>query len=175
MSSTAPNIVGGRARSGRNTQARTNPQGTLVPVSFAKQTKSQEERLYSRFRELDPEAVRVTRYRNGSIEEEVCIKTSGAIKWITTMAAEIELSQLKEKKIIQIAIMRAPVRLGKVLASEEEYHAIPSREQDILRMSQRIYNSFRASQEAIRQAQARPGREEGNSLPKAGPPGPAQQ
>jgi hypothetical protein len=113
----------------------------MVPVSFAKQTKSQEERLYSRFRELNPDAVRVTRYRNGTIMEEVLLLQGDHPQWITAVVAEGLLSQHNRQKSIERNIARALLRLGRVI-NEEEYQALPENELNLLQMSQKEFNSF---------------------------------
>lgn len=166
MNPSASRIAGGRTRVG-NTPTRAGLPGPMVPVSFAKQTKSLEERLYSRFRELDPDAVRVTRHRNGTVEEEVLLGPSNG-QWISAVQAEKLLSQHKEQKSLERAIMRSPIRLGKSI-TKENYQTLSDADKDILRMSQRDYNSFRALQGAIEgTAQTVPNGEEG-TIPPAKP------
>jgi hypothetical protein len=108
----------------------------------------------------------VTRYRNGSIDEEILLARESQPQWIKAVAAEELLSQLRENKSLQIAIMRAPVRLGRLI-TEEEYHGLATRDKDILQMSQRIYNSFRAFQEVAGKVKTHPDGGEGNSSAKA--------
>lgn len=119
--------------------------GPLVPVSFAKQTKSLEERLYARFKELDPEAVRVTRYRGASIQEEILLKNAndGIPTWYSNVEAEKLLSEARAKSALMRAIMRAPARLKKTLSSVAEFNALTDEERRWLLMTQKEWNSFR--------------------------------
>jgi len=147
----------------------------MVPVSFAKQTKSLEERLYLRFRDLNPDAVRVTRFKSGTIKEEIlfeCLiidKTQiidgmNTIKldkpvvtqdgWITSEIAESILAIQNRKITVRRDLMRAPARLGLTLVTESELQALSELDKLKLRMSQKEYNSFRAKEEEASQQAA---------------------
>lgn len=141
-----PRRIGGRGGGSFAPPAR-QPMPT-VPISLAKQAKSSEERLYSRFRELQPIAVRVTRYQNGSIVEEVLLNKpdkSGDAQWITTVQAETILRLQQAASALTRARLRAPVRLGRELPSDQSIQDLPDLEQRILFMSQKEWNnhSFR--------------------------------
>jgi hypothetical protein len=140
-------FVGGRGL-GRNTNQARQPMPT-VPISLAKQDKSLEERLYSRFRELKPEAVRVTRFKNGSILEEVLLENNP--KWFTAVEMEPVLSFQIANSAIERAKARALVRLGRVVPTDQAYQSLTEHERKILLMSQKEWNSFRASQEIGKQ------------------------
>lgn len=146
---------------------RQSSQGPMVPVSFAKQSKSREERLYSRFSELNPDAVRVTRYPNGTVEEEVKIFSVDKVQWITAVAAEELLRKKQASKALERNIMRAPVRLGRVL-NFESYQKLSDEDRAILEMTQTAYNSFRAYQKAQGWVETRPIGETRKAVPKAG-------
>jgi hypothetical protein len=143
---TAPRQTRGQLR-GIIPSGRVNTQGPMVPVSFAKQTKSLEERLYSRFQELNPDAVRVTRYRGGTLQEELLLDAAndGNITWISSVTAEKLLYEAKLASAIKRAIMRAPVRLNIVL-SDQDYQKLSDVDKEKLHMSQKDWNSFRGLQ-----------------------------
>lgn len=134
---------------GKPSRARPSTSGTLVPVSFAKQEKSLEQKLFVRFKDLNPEAVRVTRYRNGSIQEEILLDdpaNPGQVKWIDCFTGEALLNARQKEQLLQRAIMRAPVRLSRVI-SQAEYQTLSDNDKSILLMSQKEYNLlfFRSS------------------------------
>jgi hypothetical protein len=125
-------------------------QGPMVPVSFAKQEKSQDLRLYSRFQELNPVAVRVTRYAGGSTVEEILHDPDGSgQRWIDSVMAEKILYQIKAKARLLTLLARAPLRLKKKLGSAEEFEALPQEEKNILSMSQKDWNLFRDPDKGI--------------------------
>jgi len=147
--STNPRSFGGRGV-GRNTNP-ARQQMPTVPISLAKQVKSHEERLYSRFKDLDPEAVRVTRFRSGSLLEEILLKDPnnlGMTHWITSVDAETQLNLFRANAALERAKLRAPVRLGISILDDQTYQALPDTSKRLLLMSQKEYNSFRASQGA---------------------------
>jgi hypothetical protein len=119
----------------------------MVPISFAKQAKPPEERLYSRFKELEPDAVRVTRYKGGSILEEIMLQKPDktGTHWITSVQAEELLSSRMAEIALERARMRGPNRLKKEIPSDAIYQTLSDNEKKILLMSQKEYNSFRAS------------------------------
>jgi len=160
---------------GRGRGAVTSParqQMPMVPISLAKQGKPPEERLYSRFKELEPDAVRVTRYKSGSILEEVLLQKpdKSGTQWYSTVHAEEMLSSRKAEIAKERARMRAPTRLGKYL-DDKEYQALPDSEKRILLMTQKEYNSFRASKGAQGTFQVPDAANAASDAANAAPPG----
>jgi hypothetical protein len=111
----------------------------------------------------------VTRFENGTILEEVSLGDSGStgqLHWESSVDMEKKLSKHKAKEAMKRARMRCPVRLGIDIPTEEGYMNLSENEKDILLMSQREYNLFRASQGAQKrdkpwgQAQASPKEQE---------------
>jgi hypothetical protein len=160
MNNPKPKSGGGRAQV--RAPIATRNQVPMVPVSMAKQSKSLEERLYVRFKELDPDAVRVTRFRNGTVIEEVFLNDSNGVgHWVSSVKAEEALSYKRHLDQIFRAVLRAKVRLGRVI-TEDEFHKLSKEDKRILLMSQKEYNSFRALQGG-----------KGPQGPQTGPGGPA--
>jgi hypothetical protein len=127
----------GIAGAGRN---RSRPQIPMVPISFAKQAKPREEALEARFRDLSPDAVRITRHKDGTIEEEVLF--NGA--WLTAVQAGVHLASKKAEIAFQRTLNRAPARIGKILHDKTDYDNLSPAEQHLLHLTQREY-SFRES------------------------------
>jgi len=145
---------GGRSRGGITPAAR--QQTPMVPISLAKQEKSQEVRLYNRFKELDPEAVRVTLFRGGSRLEEIFLldPITGQSQWIDAVKAEGLLATRQADNALKRAIMRAPVRLGEIILTDQAFQALPEEKKRILLMTQKEYNLFRDLQKEGKGQQA---------------------
>jgi hypothetical protein len=141
-----PRSFGGRG-GGRNATSGRQQMPT-VPISLAKQEKSHEERLYSRFKDLDPEAVRVTRYRSGTLLEEIFLKKPkfGPERWYSSIEAEGFLNLHLAETALERARLRAPVRLGIQVPDDRTYQLLTDNQKRLLFMTQKEFNSFRASQ-----------------------------
>jgi hypothetical protein len=111
---------------------------TMVPISLAKQEKPLHEKLRSRFRDLSPDAVRVTQFKSGTVLEEILLNQ----RWITAVEAEPLLAQFQARQRVRIAVNRSLVRLGRPI-TEDQFEDLPQKERDILMMSQKEFNSFR--------------------------------
>jgi hypothetical protein len=133
-----------RGRGGGRNALPARPQMPTVPISLAKQAKFTEEKLYSRFRDLEPDAVRVTRFKGGSILEEVLLKDQ--TQWITSVQAEGLLTSRKAELAMERARMRAPARIGIYIPDDLAFQALPDDKKKQVLMSQKEWNSFRGSQ-----------------------------
>jgi len=140
-------------RRGRGRGGAVNPQpASTRPITV---TKDPTMGLMSRYRDMDPVAVRRTVLASGSVIEEVQIRSSspylqevkeGPDIWLSVQDAEPVLARAKRAKENQVLLGRRVNRLG------EEYKDTPLSQLSednmrILRMTQKVYNTFRGPQE----------------------------
>jgi len=114
--------------------------------AFNPKVKTETESLYSRYRLLDPQAVRVTRLRSGTTLEEVQVwDTRGpgepSYQWLTPLELEVLLYTARQLAELSSLQSRALKRLdGIVINSMEDFNNLPVESKRILRLSQRQWD-----------------------------------
>lgn len=94
------------------------------------------ERLLARFRLLEPNAVRITAYPAGTIQEEIQLKDG---QWRSAVWCEQELSRHKSVDKKSRPIRRAKARLGKDIQDVSELSKV---EYNAVSKSQKQWNNY---------------------------------